>query len=276
MPPASAYTVPTAFRLRAVSRYEACPTDGSDAGRRQLQQQHGLDARRLSRFTQLALLGALPLRPLLPPDTAVFLASPFSSPGKIVRLRHKLDQEHQPSPLDFTANLHNAATFHLAQSLGLHGNSLFAAADTPDLLQILHTALLHLRAHPDGHALAGWAYERQQDGEAEGSIWWLLSARPHPQDLAELRDAAGTGTAHSPLPPRHTPFYPAARDLHRHLLRTGRTLLPARGIFPALVWQTLPAHPASETGRTSNTAGQTDRTHEKSAVSAEPPPPKAT
>ncbi len=226
------------FYLNASHHFAADPQHSSEADwRRQLKQQHGIDARRLSRFTQLALLGALPLRAQLPPNPAIFLASPFSSPSKIIQLRHKLDHEGLPSPLDFMANLHNAATFHLAQILGSHGNSAFIAVDNPTPAQALYPALNHLLAHPQDSVLCGWVYERQQEGEAEGSLWWQLSGQPHPHTALRLRfDPNPPDTAPFPTPP-DTAFYPHILSLYRHLQQHTPTVLSAHGVFPPLVFE---------------------------------------
>lgn len=222
----------TVFYLNAAHVYRAAAGDTDAELRRHLKQQHGIDARRFSRFTQLVLLGALPLQDGLPPDTAVYLASPFSSPGKIIRLREKLHRENLPSPLDFMANLHNAATFHLMQALGCHGSSVFAAADTAHPARLLHPALNHLLAHPEHSVLLGWAYEQQQPGESEGSLWWRLSCRPSSGDIACLRWTNHTEAATALPPAAGGTFFDSAFALHR--LATRGLTLPPDGIFPAL------------------------------------------
>ncbi|MDO4693582.1 MAG: hypothetical protein Q4A62_03010 [Eikenella sp.] len=221
----------TLFHLNAAHVYRAAADDTDAELRGRLKQQYGIDARRLSRFTQLVLLGALPLQNGLPPDTAVHLASPFSSPGKIIRLREKLYRENLPSPLDFMANLHNAATFHLMQALGCHGNSVFAAADAGFPWSPLYPALNHLLAHPDHSVLLGWAYEAQQPGESEGSLWWHLSRRQSGGDIARLRWTSRTEAA--PPPAADGAFFDSAFALHRLAAGHGLTL-PSDGIFPAL------------------------------------------
>ena len=113
--------------LHATARFIVEPQQPDAKLRRLLREQYGIDARRLSRFTLLALLGALPLCQGLPENPAIYLASPFSSPSRMAAMQQKLAAS-QPSPLDFMANLHNAATFQLAQILGSSGNSVFLAA----------------------------------------------------------------------------------------------------------------------------------------------------
>ncbi|POY41669.1 hypothetical protein [Avibacterium endocarditidis] len=96
----------------------------SEAELRQQLKAFGVDARRLSKFTQLCLLGALPLKPYITPNTAIYLASPFNSPSKFNKLFHQLMTQDLPSPLDFMANLNNATVFQLAQLLQTTGNSI--------------------------------------------------------------------------------------------------------------------------------------------------------
>ena len=68
----------------------------------------GIDGRRLTRFSQLILLGALPLADKLQGQTAIFCGSPFNSPRKFDKMFENLMQHNLPSPLDFMANLNNA------------------------------------------------------------------------------------------------------------------------------------------------------------------------
>ena len=142
--------------------------------RKQLTSQ-GIDARRMSRFIQLALLGALPLKEHLRANTAIYLGSGFSSPSKFNKMFRQLNEENIPSPLDFMANLNNAATFQVAQSLNVSGNSVFLAINQHTFLQPLKLALLDLQLRQCENALVGWAFERYQAEQQEGSCWWLLS-----------------------------------------------------------------------------------------------------
>ena len=149
----------TIAHLHAAVRFVAEPQQPDGELRRLLREQYGIGARRLSRFTLLALLGALPLCQGLPENPAIYLASPFSSPSRMVSMRQKL-AAGQPSPLDFMANLHNAATFQLAQILGSSGNSVFLAGDTESCLNPLYAVLNALLAEPGQTVLVGGAYEQ--------------------------------------------------------------------------------------------------------------------
>ena len=110
--------------------------DMDDKTLRQQLKAHGVDARRLSRFTQLALLGALPLKPYLTEKSGIYLGSPFNSPGKFDKMFRQLTAQNLSSPLDFMANINNAATFQLAQTLQIHGNSLFGGKSANHLATV--------------------------------------------------------------------------------------------------------------------------------------------
>ena len=224
--------------LHAAARFIAEPQQPDGELRRLLREQYGIDARRLSRFTLLALLGALPLCQGLPENPAIYLASPFSSPSRMVSMRQKL-VAGQPSPLDFMANLHNAATFQLAQILGSSGNSVFLAADAESCLSPLYAVLNALLAEPGQTVLLGWAYEQSGQDEQEGSVWWKISGSPMPQRQG-WRIIMAAGGAAADLP-HHTTFLPAALALEEQLHEGGGLLLPPHGIWPALKIEPLAA-----------------------------------
>ena len=148
--------------------------DIDDKTLRQQVKAHGVDARRLSRFTQLALLGALPLKPYLTEKSGIYLGSPFNSPSKFDKMFHQLTAQNLPSPLDFMANINNAATFQLAQTLQIRGNSLFLAVNQHSLWQPLQLALLDLEQQEIPSALVGWVLENN-NGQQEGACFWIVS-----------------------------------------------------------------------------------------------------
>lgn len=152
--------------------------NADDKALRQSLKAQGVDVRRLSRFSQLALLGALPLQPHISPNTSIYLASPFGSPSKFNKMFQQLNQQDLPSPLDFMANLNNAATFQLAQTLHTHGTTLFLAVNTATLFQPLQLATLDLNQTEPATALVGWAWENPDPTGKHGSHWLLLSNRP--------------------------------------------------------------------------------------------------
>ena len=138
--------------------------------------EQGLDARRLSRFTQLALLGAIPLKPYINENTGIYLGSFFNSPSKFDKMFHQLMEQNLPSPLDFMANINNAATFQLTQTLQTSANSVFLAINHQTIWQPLKLALLDLENDEISFALIGWTLEKSEHSEqTEGAVFWLIS-----------------------------------------------------------------------------------------------------
>ena len=87
------------FYIHEINRFISNEID--DKTLRQQLKEHGIDARRLRRFTQIALLGALPLKPSLNENTGIYLGSPFNSPSKFDKMFNQLVVQDLPSPLDF-------------------------------------------------------------------------------------------------------------------------------------------------------------------------------
>ena len=138
--------------------------------------EQGLDARRLSRFTQLALLGAIPLKSYIDENTGIYLGSLFNSPSKFNKMFHQLMEQNLPSPLDFMANINNAATFQLTQTLQTSTNSIFLAVNHQTIWQPLKLALLDLENDKISSALIGWTLEKSEHSEkTEGAVFWLIS-----------------------------------------------------------------------------------------------------
>ena len=125
----------------------------------------GVDARRLSRFTQLALLGALSLREHLTAESCLYLGSSFNSPSKFFKMFNNLAQDDIPSPLDFMA-------FQITQSLNLQGTSIFLALEKENVEQLFQLAELDL---DEGQtALIGWVCEHLEGNLLDQSIWWVV------------------------------------------------------------------------------------------------------
>ena len=138
--------------------------------------EQGLEARRLSRFTQLALLGAIPLKPYINENTGIYLGSFFNSPSKFDKMFHQLMEQNLPSPLDFMANINNAATFQLTQTVQTSANSVFLAINHQTIWQPLKLALLDLENDEISSALIGWTLEKSEHSEqTEGAVFWLIS-----------------------------------------------------------------------------------------------------
>ena len=72
------------------------------------------------------------------------------------------------------ANINNAATFQLAQTLQINGNSLFLAVNQHTIWQPLQLALLDLEQDTIPSALVGWVLETD-DEQQEGACFWVIS-----------------------------------------------------------------------------------------------------
>lgn len=162
------------FYIKQTNQFIANGVD--DKTLRQQLKEQGLDARRLSRFTQLALLGAIPLNPYIDENTGIYLGSLFNSPSKFDKMFHQLMEQNLPSPLDFMANINNAATFQLTQTLQTSANSVFLAINQQTIWQPLKLALLDLENDEISSALIGWTLEKSKHSEqTEGAVFWLIS-----------------------------------------------------------------------------------------------------
>ena len=162
------------FYIKQTNQFIANGVD--DKTLRQQLKEQGLDARRLSRFTQLALLGAIPLNPYIDENTGIYLGSLFNSPSKFDKMFHQLMEQNLPSPLDFMANINNEATFQLTQTLQTSANSVFLAINHQTIWQPLKLALLDLENDEISSALIGWTLEKSKHSEqTEGAVFWLIS-----------------------------------------------------------------------------------------------------
>ena len=166
------------IRITAAARFDTEAAVGNKVLKQTLQQQSGTDARRLSRLSLIAALGAGLLRGQgeIRPDCAVFLGTPFSSPSVFEKMADNVLNHHAAMPFDFIANLHNAPVFHAAQTLGTHGATLAVATEC-HLDTRFHPLLLAAQSlQSGGQAAVGWAYEHQSNhaDTREGSIWILL------------------------------------------------------------------------------------------------------
>lgn len=166
------------IRITAAARFDIKAAVGNKTLKQTLQQQSGTDARRLSRLSLIAALGAGLLRGQgeICPDCAVFLGTTFSSPSVFEKMADNVFNHHAAMPFDFIANLHNAPVFHAAQTLGTHGATLVVATER-HLETRFHPLLLAAQSlQIGGQAAVGWAYEHQANhaDTREGSIWILL------------------------------------------------------------------------------------------------------
>ena len=173
-------TVNPNTRITAAVRFDTDAGTGGKILKQTLKQQSGIDARRLSRLSLIAALGAGQLieQCEIRSDCSVFLGTPFSSPSVFEKMADNVLNHHAAMPFDFIANLHNSPVFHAAQALGTHGATLVVAADN-NIDTCFHPLLLAMQSlQNSGQAAVGWAYEHQTEhaDTQEGSIWILLEA----------------------------------------------------------------------------------------------------
>ena len=171
-------TVNPNIRITAAVRFDTDAGTGGKILKQTLKQQSGIDARRLSRLSLIAALGAGQLKEQseIRPDCTVFLGTPFSSPSVFEKMADNVLNHHAAMPFDFIANLHNAPVFHAAQVLGTHGATLVVAVDN-NMDTCFQPLLLAIQSLQNGRqAAVGWAYEHQaaHADTHEGSIWILL------------------------------------------------------------------------------------------------------
>ncbi len=89
---------------------------------------------------------------------------------------HQLIEQNLHSTLDFMANINNAATFQLTQTLQTSANSIFLAVNHQTIWQPLKLALLDLENDEISSALIGWTLEKSEHSEqTEGAVFWLIS-----------------------------------------------------------------------------------------------------
>ena len=150
----------------------------------------GKRVRRISRFIQLALIGAARAAQNLPPDSSVYLSSGRGDMEVTLKVLNEIYRQGQaPRPLSFINTVSNASCYYIAQSLALCGPSFFVTNRYTPLETALFTAHSNMRIGRSHSALVGAVdvvvdplHEHRQrlalpDGTAvaEGSHWLQLS-----------------------------------------------------------------------------------------------------
>jgi hypothetical protein len=110
---------------------------------------HGQRIRRIDRYIELCLLGALQCtRSHKPPtNTGLVLASQNSALSSVVKVMESiLDEHYAPKPFDFINTLGNSACFYVAQLLGLSGKSIGVSRESFSFEAGLYHALLDLES----------------------------------------------------------------------------------------------------------------------------------
>jgi len=123
-----------------------------------LKQECGIAMRRITRMTQLALLGSSRCKGELdlPRNTGVYFCSCRGDTGVTVNLLDELIKKNEPpSPLTFVNSVSNAASFYVAKSFDLHDRSHFITNLFDPLAAALKTAQLDLQSGEIAAALVG-------------------------------------------------------------------------------------------------------------------------
>ncbi len=149
--------------------------------------------RRIDRFIELCLLGALNCvgQRQLPATTATYLASRCGAVQTPSQAMASIFADHQlPKPLHFVNTLGNTAGFYLTRALGISGQTLVLAQESLSFEAALFQAVLDLQTDVVGTVLVGGVDEvtlpvsaqaRRLDAPGaqrllEGSHWLLLTA----------------------------------------------------------------------------------------------------
>lgn len=156
----------------------------------------GRSVRRIGRFIELALIGAGRAAVQKLDHTAVYLSSGRGDIEVTVNVLNSLYYQNQaPRPLTFINTVSNAATFYVAQCLGLQGASSFITSRYFSLEMGLKSACFDLSRGQIESALVGavdivslpLSTHRQRLGitattpVAEASHWLQLVAKPDQQ-----------------------------------------------------------------------------------------------
>ena len=177
--------------IRAAGDYYAAVGEAPPDVKALCKEVSGKPVRRVGRFIQLGLIGAARCvgSAVLPPDTAVYLASRRGDLEVTSEVMEGLFRDgHAPKPLSFINTVSNAACYYIARHFELHGRSCFLGGAYFTFESALDLALLEMRAGMVRSALVGcveiasnpMSIHRQRLGVAsdtimaEGSHWlWL-------------------------------------------------------------------------------------------------------
>lgn len=194
----------SAIRILAASSYAAHADESPSDIKSMLREEGGPRLRRSSRYTELALLGALRCireLPRLPATCALYLTSSQGNVGDTVSLLHQIVRDGlEPMPFTFINVSSNMAGHAVAQALGLEGKNSALSRIGGAFDSALELARLDLQAGTVPMALVGvveqcaWPLADQRQrlkiGEevrlAEQSSWLLLSAAEGAGGLGEF------------------------------------------------------------------------------------------
>jgi Beta-ketoacyl synthase, N-terminal domain len=209
-------TVPGRLPSDADSKISVHPVDvggvpGPELDAR-LMQMTGKRFRKLGRFIQLAMCGAVEAAKkskvaLAPDRTGIFLASGLGNLSDLLPFSHSIfgDPGFHPSAIQFANSVGNAGAFHIAEALGVTAPVLAVCQDEvcfeAALLQVVTlldsgdidlgiVGSVDMVMPPVGDHLARMGYGREEAAArglklSEGSAWFVLG-RPGPEDVASL------------------------------------------------------------------------------------------
>lgn len=164
------------LNIAGFARYLALLSDEPRELRSLLQTESGRSFRRINRFTELALIGALRCHravPAIAPDAALYVASESPMLGDCVKvLNSTIIEQRPPTPFEFMNISGNMAGFYIAQQIGIDGPQLAIARRHAGLEAALE--LLQLPTPTHRHALLGCVEEGV----------WPLTAQRQRVDLA--------------------------------------------------------------------------------------------
>jgi hypothetical protein len=163
-----------------------------------VKQSTSANVRRVTRFVQLALIGAGRCRRdwSLPTNTAVYLSSCRGDAEVTATLLDDLVRRHElPSPVTFVNSVSNAACFHVASALGLHERSNFITSRFDPLAAALKSAFIDFHCGEVDTALVGsvdacslpmshhWyrVQATEQTAVGEASHWLMLAGAADPR-----------------------------------------------------------------------------------------------
>jgi len=169
----------------------------------------GQPVRRISRFIQLALIGAgrCARGMTLPANTAVYLASSRGDLELTMEVMNLVYREgHAPKPLSFVNTVSNSAAFYIAKCLGLQARSAFACSRYFAFENALQLALVDFELGLVDSALVGCvesavqsAHIDRDDAEldgapitAEASHWLWFTRQRGEESLGKVRAVQST------------------------------------------------------------------------------------
>ncbi|MFT4046863.1 MAG: hypothetical protein QM661_09235 [Solimonas sp.] len=174
------------LKIAAAGRHVAALGETPDDLRARLQAR-GISVRRVNRFIELALLGAVQCRDdhgaAIAADAALYMAADTPMLAGCVNALHAtLAEQRPPTPFEFMNISGNMAGFYIAQQLTIGGPQLALARRGSGLEAALE--LLHLQSHSHRRALLGCV---------DAGVWPLAEQR---QRLGLDADAALFETSH--------------------------------------------------------------------------------